>query len=54
MIPLKDTIRARGFSIVNWGLIAANVAVFLVFTWLSLEQQEWVVVAPPAAPCPPR
>lgn len=45
MIPLKDTIRARGFSIVNWGLIAANVGVFLVTTWLTPRQQEWLILA---------
>lgn len=45
MIPLKDTIRARGFSIVNWLLIAANVGVFLVMTWLTPPQQEWVIRA---------
>src|SRR5574341_1340108 len=31
MFPLKDTISVRSFPIVNWLLIVANVAAFLVF-----------------------
>ena len=30
MIPLKDTVRARSFPIVNWILIAANIFFFLI------------------------
>jgi len=30
MIPLKDTIRARSFPIVNWILIGVNILVFLI------------------------
>jgi len=29
MLPIKDTIRARTFPIVNWALIIANVMVFM-------------------------
>jgi membrane associated rhomboid family serine protease len=30
VLPLQDTVPARSFSIVNWALIVANVALFLV------------------------
>ena len=30
MIPLKDTIRARGFPVVTAGLIGANLLVFFI------------------------
>lgn len=35
MIPIKDTIRARSFSIVNWTIIIVNVLVFLYQSSLS-------------------
>ena len=37
MFPLRDTVRARGFPIVNWLLIAANVLVFLIENRLGAE-----------------
>src|SRR3989304_2288191 len=39
MLPLKDTIRARSFPIVNWLIILANVAVF-AFVELPLSPQQ--------------
>ena len=30
MLPLKDTVPARSFPVVNWLLIAANVVLFFV------------------------
>jgi hypothetical protein len=37
MLPLKDTVPARSFPIVNWLLIAANVVVFLIELSLGLN-----------------
>jgi membrane associated rhomboid family serine protease len=38
MFPIKDTIRSRSFSIVNWTIILANVLVFLFESALSPGQ----------------
>lgn len=38
MLPLRDTVRARDPSVVNWLLIAANVLVFLFEASLSTRQ----------------
>lgn len=43
MIPLKDTVRARSFPIVNWILIAINIFVFLIE--LGLGQQVDTFIA---------
>jgi membrane associated rhomboid family serine protease len=32
VFPLRDTVRARSFPIVNWALLAANVVVFILMT----------------------
>ncbi len=43
MLPLQDTVPARSFSIVNWALIVANVALFLIE--LSLGRDAEVLIA---------
>ena len=48
MLPLKDTVPARSFPVVNWLLIAANIVLFfvelslgpdaeLLLAWLGVE-----------------
>jgi membrane associated rhomboid family serine protease len=43
MLPIKDTIRARSFSIVNWTLITVNVLVFLLESSLSPQSLEQMI-----------
>jgi membrane associated rhomboid family serine protease len=43
MLPLKDTVQARSFPIVNWILIAANILVFLYE--LALGPQAEALIA---------
>lgn len=40
MIPIKDTVRAHTFPIVNWVLIIANVLIFLFETTLDPRELE--------------
>jgi membrane associated rhomboid family serine protease len=42
MIPLYDTIHSRSFPFVNWMLIIANVAFFLIEVALGADA-EWLV-----------
>lgn len=42
MIPLYDNVHARSFSIVNWALIAANVAIFLIEVALGADAEGLV------------
>lgn len=42
MIPLYDNVHARTFPFVNWALIVANVAIFLVEVALGADA-EWLV-----------
>ena len=42
MIPLYDTIHSRSFPFVNWMLIIANVAFFLIEVALGTDA-EWLV-----------
>lgn len=44
MIPLYDTIHSRSFPFVNWMLIIANVAFFLIEIALGsdVEQVEYI------------
>jgi membrane associated rhomboid family serine protease len=44
MIPLRDTIPSRRFPLVNTGLIALNVLVFLFESMLGVEQRELFVL----------
>jgi membrane associated rhomboid family serine protease len=39
MLPLKDTVPARSFAVVNWLLIAANVVLFFVELSLGPEAE---------------
>jgi membrane associated rhomboid family serine protease len=43
MLPLKDTVPARSFALVNWLLIAANVVLF--FVELSLGSDAEILIA---------
>ena len=43
MLPLKDTVPARSFPVVNWLLIAANVVLF--FVELSLGPDAEALIA---------
>ena len=43
MFPIKDTIRARIFPVVNWALIAINVLVFLYEISLSRGQLDALI-----------
>jgi len=43
MIPIRDTIRARTFSIVNWALIIINVLVFLRESSLSASGLDHMI-----------
>lgn len=42
MIPLKDTVRARSFPIVNWILIGANIFVFLLEVNLGSDAEAFI------------
>lgn len=42
MIPLKDTVRARSFPIVNWMLIAVNIIVFLIEVSLGADLERFI------------
>jgi membrane associated rhomboid family serine protease len=42
MIPLKDTVKARTFSLVNWLLIAANIVVFLLQIRLGADIERFI------------
>jgi membrane associated rhomboid family serine protease len=42
MIPLKDTVRARSFPIVNWLLIGLNIFMFLVEVSLGPQAEEFI------------
>jgi membrane associated rhomboid family serine protease len=42
MIPIRDTIRARSFPLVNWLLIALNVLLFIVILSLRSDAQGMV------------
>lgn len=42
MIPLKDTVRARSFPIVNWILIGANILVFLFEVSLGSNAETFI------------
>ncbi|MCS7288533.1 MAG: rhomboid family intramembrane serine protease [Roseiflexus sp.] len=44
MLPLYDTVQARSFPFVNWSLIVANIAIFLVEVALGADA-EWFVAA---------
>ncbi len=41
MFPLRDTVRARSFPIVNWLLIALNVLIFIVLLGLGPQAEAW-------------
>lgn len=43
MIPLRDNIRSRGFSLVNWLLIGANVLIFVLELQFSPQQLDNLV-----------
>ncbi|MDW8325200.1 MAG: rhomboid family intramembrane serine protease [Anaerolineales bacterium] len=45
MLPLKDTVRARSFPLVNWLIIAANIVVFLFETSLTTRQLDRLILA---------
>ncbi len=45
MFPLRDTIRSRSFSWVNWGLILLNVFLFLYQSSLTPEAAERLLFA---------
>ena len=42
MIPLKDTVRAHSFPIVNWILIAVNIFMFLVEVSLGPQAEQFI------------
>ena len=42
MIPLKDTVPARSFPIVNWMLIAVNIVVFLIEVSLGADLERFI------------
>jgi membrane associated rhomboid family serine protease len=42
MIPLKDTVHARSFPIVNWLLIGVNIFMFLVEISLGPQLEEFI------------
>jgi len=42
MIPLKDTVRARSFPIVNWILIGVNIFMFLVEVSLGSQTEAFI------------
>lgn len=44
MIPLKDTVRARTFPIINWILIAINILVFLIEVRLGPAVEDFIGV----------
>jgi len=41
MFPLRDTVRARSFPIVNWLLITINVLIFIVLIGLGPQAEVW-------------
>ena len=43
MIPLQDTVQARGVPLVTWGIILLNVLVFLYELSLPPEQLEYLI-----------
>ncbi len=45
MLPLKDTVHARSFPVVNWLIIAANVLVFIFETSLTARQLDRLTLA---------
>jgi len=42
VLPLKDTVQARSFAIVNWTLIVINVLAFMILLTLGRSAQEFV------------
>jgi len=44
MIPLKDTVQARSFPIVNWILIAANILAFLFELSFGADIERFITV----------